>query len=75
MGSSAAPTYFPSYKRQIDAAVMCNNPALAAISVLMSEKVEAPKTPQQIHILSLGTGVASYSSAFKPSRLIITLSL
>jgi len=56
MGSSAAPTYFPSYKRQIDAAVMCNNPALAAISVLMSEKVEAPKTPQQIHILSLGTG-------------------
>ena len=56
MGSSAAPTYFPSYKRQIDAAVMCNNPALAAISALMSERAAQPKTPKQIHILSLGTG-------------------
>lgn len=56
MGSSAAPTYFPSYKRQIDAAVMCNNPALAAISTLMSERAAQPKTPKQIHILSLGTG-------------------
>ena len=56
MGSSAAPTYFPSYKRQIDAAVMCNNPALAAISTLMSERAAQPKTPKQIHVLSLGTG-------------------
>jgi patatin-like phospholipase/acyl hydrolase len=56
MGSSAAPTYFPSYKRQVDAAVMCNNPALAAISALMSERAAQPKTPKQIHILSLGTG-------------------
>ncbi len=38
LSSSAAPIYFPSHGKHMDGAVMVNNPALSALSMVMSEK-------------------------------------
>jgi patatin-like phospholipase/acyl hydrolase len=56
LGSSAAPIFFPSFKKHIDGAVMCNNPALTAVTLSMSEKLQNPVDVSKIHVLSLGTG-------------------
>lgn len=39
LSSSAAPIYFPTHGKHMDGAVMVNNPALTALSLVMSEKV------------------------------------
>lgn len=57
LASSAAPTYFPSYKNHIDGAIIANNPSLAALATVKE------KTNQQlddIYLLSIGTGVIPY---------------
>lgn len=56
LSSSAAPIYFPSHGKHMDGAVMVNNPALSALSMVMSEKVVERQDPSRIHMLSLGTG-------------------
>lgn len=54
LASSAAPTYFPSYKNYIDGGVIANSPT--AIS-LMSTLSSMPKYKMEdIFILSIGTG-------------------
>ncbi|WP_099187830.1 patatin-like phospholipase family protein [Tepidibacter mesophilus] len=53
--SSAAPVYFPSYKRHIDGGIIANNPSLASICV--SKNVNgANKKLEDMRILSIGTG-------------------
>ncbi len=78
MASSAAPIYFPSYKGQIDAAVMCNDPALAAVSVVMGDRALHQKRSDQVHVLSFGTGM-SFSLApslqWRPMGLRLIVSL
>ncbi|KAL6049194.1 Cell division cycle protein 45 [Balamuthia mandrillaris] len=59
LASAAAPTFFPSYRKQVDGAVMTNDPALTAICMLMNQNAADPKQPHQLHVLSLGTGRAS----------------
>jgi patatin-like phospholipase/acyl hydrolase len=39
LGSAAAPTFYPSYKKHVDGAVMVNNPCLAALSLCTNEQV------------------------------------
>lgn len=72
MRTSAAPTYFPIYKRKyIDGGVAMNNPAMAAIAYAMNDtKAQGEEKSQylangykglrvkreNIHVLSLGTG-------------------
>ncbi|CAH2212669.1 patatin-like phospholipase family protein [Tepidibacter aestuarii] len=53
--SSAAPVYFPSYKKHIDGGIIANNPSLASICV--SKNVNgANKKLEDMRILSIGTG-------------------
>lgn len=55
MRASAAPTYFPSYDRFIDGAVVVNNPAMAALA----QALHMPTGGQElrnIQLLSVGTG-------------------
>jgi patatin-like phospholipase/acyl hydrolase len=55
MRSSAAPTYFPSYKGYIDGAVVANNPGMCALA----QAIDPGRGNQRladIRILSLGTG-------------------
>lgn len=54
--SSAAPGYFPSYKNQIDGGVIANNPSTAAISIAV-DKCTGNKNLDEIHLLSIGTGL------------------
>lgn len=54
MASSAAPTFFPSYKGYIDGGVIANSPtALTILSLLESTPLLKPK---DITLLSIGTG-------------------
>lgn len=55
--SSAAPIYFPSYKKHIDGGVIASNPSLASICV--SKDVNgANKKLEDMRLLSIGTGFA-----------------
>jgi len=58
MKSAAAPTFFPSYQKHVDGAVMINNPSLVALTTIMSEQALDPVEPSRIHMLNLGTGHA-----------------
>ncbi|SHK23279.1 patatin-like phospholipase family protein [Tepidibacter formicigenes] len=58
MCSSAAPIYFPSYKKHIDGGVIANNPSLAAISIARDTKGGNQKL-DNICLLSIGTGFNS----------------
>lgn len=55
LASSAAPIYFPSYKRYIDGGVVSNNPDIVAISYAVSEHAAYAKLKDVVH-LSFGTG-------------------
>ncbi|HAR85974.1 patatin-like phospholipase family protein [Clostridium sp. UBA4395] len=55
LASSAAPTYFPSYKNFIDGGVIVNNPTAASMISVM--KLLKPKhSLSDFRILSIGTG-------------------
>ena len=55
LASSAAPVYFPSYKKYIDGAVIANNPSTAAIAIAKDEKYGKRRFPDLV-LLSIGTG-------------------
>ncbi|KAL6066227.1 Phospholipase, patatin family protein, variant 2 [Balamuthia mandrillaris] len=59
MASAAAPIFFPSFKKHVDGACMVNNPALTALTTVISEEVVEKKDLDKVHILSLGTGKLS----------------
>lgn len=54
LASSAAPTYFPSYKNYIDGGVIANSPT--AISLISTLSSNSKYNTQDIVLLSIGTG-------------------
>jgi len=56
MYTSAAPTYFPSYRGYIDGGVVCNNPSLAALSQALNPKTLPLPLLTDISLFSMGTG-------------------
>ena len=52
MKSSAAPTYFPSYKGCVDGGVCANNPSMAAACFAAGSGIAL----EDMHMLSIGTG-------------------
>ena len=77
--SSAAPTYFPSYQGYVDGGMAATNPSMIAIAAAVDVK-KGGKQPEQIHMLSLGTGTplsglslrATWTGAL-PNGLVLTL--
>jgi patatin-like phospholipase/acyl hydrolase len=62
MATSAAPTYFPSYNGYVDGGVVANNPAAAALSMLLDPRVMGRRlNRREIRVLSIGTGTTSES--------------
>ncbi len=57
LASTAAPTYFPAYKKYIDGGVIANNPSLAALSLAIDR---GQRRIKQLRLLSLGTGFNQY---------------
>lgn len=53
--SCAAPLYFPSYQGYVDGFVVANNPSMCALAQAIKAKVA--KSPNEIVILSVGTGL------------------
>lgn len=63
MASSAIPLYFPVYKDSskvhwLDGGVVANNPCAVTLAQLTSEEHKYKIAVQDIHILSIGTGIA-----------------
>ncbi len=60
METSAAPTYFPSYKGFIDGGVIANNPSMAALAQALDGRNPAAEraTLEDITLLSVGTGTS-----------------
>jgi len=60
METSAAPTYFPSYKGFIDGGVIANNPSMAALAQALDGRnpVAERATIEDITLLSIGTGTS-----------------
>jgi patatin-like phospholipase/acyl hydrolase len=62
MATSAAPTYFPSHevaqRALVDGGVFAANPVIAAIAEALKRRGDTPTdlTPQQLLVVSLGTG-------------------
>lgn len=54
MASSAAPVYFPTYQNHIDGGIIATDPSLACI--IHSIDKELDKKPEDIRLLSIGTG-------------------
>ena len=54
LASSAAPTYFPSYKNYIDGGVVANSPTAISIAITLSSFPKYKK--EDILLLSIGTG-------------------
>lgn len=54
--SSAAPSYFPSYKGYVDGGVCANNPSVVALSLAVSEG----RSLDEISLLSIGTGFVEH---------------
>jgi len=55
MRTIAAPTYFPSYQQYVDGGLFAHDPSSLALSLSLSPK-RLNKRPEEIAILSLGTG-------------------
>lgn len=55
--TSAAPTYFPTYRGFADGALAANNPALCALAQSQDRRsVSDPPRLQEVSLLSIGTG-------------------
>jgi hypothetical protein len=49
IASAAAPMYFPSHRGHVDGGVVSNNPAIAAVTAVLSpDVVGTPKVPSQV---------------------------
>lgn len=59
LASSAAPTYFPSYKRMIDGGVYANNPSTIGAVFALSDW-GSPHDLHEVRLLSIGTGFFPY---------------
>lgn len=55
--SSAAPTYFPSYKGCVDGGVAANNPSIAALCFAVGSGIPL----EEVHLLSIGTGYVPHN--------------
>lgn len=62
MATTAAPTYFPSYKGYVDGGVVANNPSLAALAQTQDSRAKITNRPalDQVAVLSIGTGISLY---------------
>lgn len=52
LATTAAPTYFPAHAGYVDGGIVANNPATCALA----QALEWGWAPEQVHILSIGTG-------------------
>lgn len=73
LASSAAPSYFPSYKGYVDGGVAANSPSVAALGIAVESGVKLG----EISLLSVGTGYVEHDLAKKeawgPIKWIINL--
>jgi uncharacterized protein len=73
MATSAAPTYFPSHEVDgrvlVDGGVFAANPVVAAVAEALKRRDDAPGdlTPQQLLVVSLGTG--QYEVGFEQRKV------
>ncbi|KAL6052393.1 hypothetical protein QOT17_018632 [Balamuthia mandrillaris] len=56
MASTAAPTFFPSWKQYVDGGIFAHNPSMAAVTAASSPDFAHRRRLDQIEVLSLGTG-------------------
>jgi patatin-like phospholipase/acyl hydrolase len=69
MATSAAPTYFPTWEVFADGGLAANNPAAAAMALMLNpDKTRHPATPIDVRLLSLGTGHCPQSIKSKNRR-------
>jgi len=55
--TSAAPTYFPTYKGHIDGGVVANNPSAVTVSQIINEETFPFVPLEEINLLSIVTGI------------------
>jgi len=55
--STAAPTFFPSHDNYVDGGMFAQDPASLALSLVMSPTRGLAKAPEEIVLLSIGTGI------------------
>ena len=67
LSSSAAPTYFPSYKNRIDGGVIANNPSMAAIAAA-TDRYLGGQSIENIYLMSIGTGFNRYKINYNTAR-------
>jgi patatin-like phospholipase/acyl hydrolase len=53
--TSAAPTYFPTYRGYVDGGVVSNNPSMCAVAQAL-EPTTGKQKLRDIRVLSMGTG-------------------
>lgn len=56
MRSAAAPTFFPSYQNYVDGGMFAQDPSSVALSYAMSPRRDIHRRPEDIVLLSIGTG-------------------
>lgn len=62
MATTAAPTYFPTWRVFADGGLAANNPAAAAMALLLNpEETDQLQTPGEVKLLSIGTGTSQQS--------------
>ncbi len=66
MATTAAPTYFPTWGVFADGGLAANNPAAAAMALLLNpEETDQLQTPGEVKLLSIGTGTSQQSIGHK----------